>query len=254
MEPWSQRIVLDWVTELRFYEQRIEVLRAVKDEGLLHAFVVTESDVRGRLGGDECEMILAPGLLDITLFTPKVDLARVWRAVEIAMRAVQPERPGGFRTLFQHLVPLELEFDAALARGRERLFRLPLPVGDVDSTDWAMTVDLVEREDAAVAAQAEFGIVRRDEIPARLQRAIGRMRPFAGSPGGAANLDMAQFADVSLFADSTWRRPYVGDGSFCDAALQFLKASRTRADGVVEGLHVALTNDEEKTMRKVLPQ
>jgi hypothetical protein len=254
VEPWTQRIILRWVTELRFYERRIEVLRAVKDEGLLHAFAVTEGDVRGRLAGDDCEMILAPSLLDITLHTPGVDLARIWRAVEIVMAAVKPERPVGFQAFFQYLAPLDLDFDSAIARGRQRLFRLPLPTGDVDFTDWAITADLSVAGTPDVTAQTEFGIVRREEIPGRLQRLVGRMSRIAGAARPGANLDMSAFADVSLFADSMWNTSYKGEESFCDAALQFLKASRTRADGVVEGLYVALTNGEEKTMRKVLPQ
>jgi hypothetical protein len=249
--PWTQRITLEWGPELRFYERRIEVLRALEDRGELHAFYVSDTEVRARLHGEDCELVLRRDLLDIALQSPTADAAKGWEAAGIALSAIEPSRPRGFRAYFQHIAPLNVDFVTAVARGRERLFRLPPMEGDVEFTDWAFLADLSAAEE--VQGQVEFGIVQRSEIPARLRREVGRAARGGGGPGVTANLDIAKFADVSLFADSWLRKTYEGPGQFVQSALEFWETSRRRADRVVEGLHLALTDGEEKKIRKVLP-
>jgi hypothetical protein len=241
--------VLQWEPELRFYEHRIAILRALQDRDELHAFYVSDEAVRGRLTNDDRELVVARDRLDISFRSPEAEAENGWDAVRLALSLIRPARPIGCQVYLQHVIPLNLDFDAAVDAGYRRLFSVP-PVEGVQFGDWAFLSDLVSADGTESHAGIEFGIVRREEVPDRLERRVGRAGRVGGGGGYAPNVDLATFADVSLFADSWWSSIYATKTPFVESALQFWYTSRERADGVVDAVYVALNHeDEQKGLR-----
>jgi hypothetical protein len=246
--PLTQRIVLEWEPELRFYELGVQVLRLLQDRGELNAFSVEPEEVRGRLLEDRCVMVLSRARLDLTFWGADLDVMRGWDAATLAYGMVRPTTPTGFQIQLQHVVPLPSPFAAAVAAGYRRLFDLP-GVEGVQFDDWAFLSDLVV-PDGPARGGVEFGIVQPHEVELRLARHVGRAgRSLPGGSGFAPSVDLSTFADASLFADSWWSGPYESGTPYIQAALEFWGASRERSDRVVDAISGTLSADDQRGRR-----
>lgn len=248
MPPWTQRIVLDWRPELRYWEVRTRILRQIEDRGELNAFRITNEDVRGLLFGGGCELIIRPDQLDLMINTPALDPGRCWEVAAEALRAIGPSRPTEIEVLMHHIIGLEQpERDPAIAVATERLFSLPSIGTDVSVRDWALLCDL-EVAGSTGTDQMEFGILGRNELPARLLKNIGRNRHRVNRapPARTVDLDLDAFPSVALFVDSSWTAAHTDAASFVDAALEFWARSRDRADEVAQALHTRVVGEQKE--------
>jgi hypothetical protein len=242
-EPWTQSIELHWGPELRFYEERVALLRALEDRGSLHAFRVGESFVDARLFDDQCMLSVQQDRMELQMLAPSVDEEKAWDTVALVLACIQPSHPHLVVASFQHLVPLPLDFDEAVSRGQERILQPYTPPGDITLGDWAVLSDIHVDGDPERFGTVEFGIVRAHEVPRRLSR-------FAGRVGGRRRVgpehwDATHFEDVSLFADSWWRREVSEPTNLRASARAYSSDCRRRSSILVEDLHTRLSMDED---------
>lgn len=197
--PWTRGLSLSWRPALRFYERRFEILRTLDDAGVLAAFKVEEDEIDARLTGGHQLSVDSDGLR-LDLFGQGADPDPTWEHVEMVSARIEPKQIRSTTTRFQHVIALDLSFADAIAACRERLFPMPA-LADVSYQDFALLVDFAGTDD--MNAQAEFGVIRAHEVPARLSRRAGRM----GAPGPVAGppWEPKDFGEVSLFVDSRWR-------------------------------------------------
>ncbi len=170
--------------------------------------------------------------LTLDLFGQDAAVEQVWECVSLAIGEIKPTGMDG-AFAFQHLVPLDMEFEAAVARGRERLMAMPegTPI-----QDWAL---LISPSDTS---SVEFGIVRDREVADRLTRRVGRMRQ-GGDLVGAGRYVGVQFPEVAIFADSHWGDPQDKELDADDIRDRWREAS-DRAGALIDDLYAKMTKQD----------
>jgi len=230
--PWTQALVLQWRPELRFYEVRYKILRRLEDAGVLRAFRVANDSIDARTT-QGYQLSVQQHRASLVVPSPTADAEGAWSMLATAFNEIQPSRVRSVEVLLQHLLPLQLGFEEAVAAGQERLLALPA-AGELIHGDWAVLVDgQIEGEEVSI--QTEFGIVRAEEVPARLARSVGRIRGPQGAPAGP--VDPSLISPVSLFADSAWERSLDGSEDPLGDTRKFWTTSLARAGRLVQGLH-----------------
>lgn len=198
LRPWTNCLRLSWSPCLSYYERRLEILRSLEDAGDLHAFRIDEDEIGARLGAAHHELRVSSDGLLAALFGPEErDESVVTTAVTEALELLQPSRLRNFSVFLQHLVPLEersydemRKMAAGLALGEAAQ-----PLGAVDC---AVLFDGVS---PLGPYQAEFGVVREEEIEARLLRSIGRANPLRATPTRPLP---SRLPSVALYVESDW--------------------------------------------------
>lgn len=244
--PITQSIRLRWRPELRFYEQRIPILRQLEDQGILEAFRVGDDYIDARLLGAPHELSVRQDGITLDLLSPTDKIEEAWSVVRLAVEAIEPTRFIRARASYQHIVELPLEFDEAIARGHVRLYR-SLGTQEVRFGDWAFLGDIEAAGPPVSKGSMEFGIVRRHEVPSRLERQAGRGPGLSRSR--STSWTSETFKDVSLFADTNLIFAVDGDQkeAFMDEAYAFWEASRTQVCRLVMDIHSRLVgNDKDK--------
>ncbi len=238
----TQSIRLRWRPELRFYEQRTAILRELEDIGVLRAFRFSEASVDARLPDWRWMSVTESGLT-LNILTESNDEEEDWRLVETVISKLAPLRYSHARVSYQHVADLPLPFEQALARSYKELLR-PLDTPEVAVTDWAVLADLRTSGPHQATGRVEYGIVGKEEVPLRLAKLGGR------DPGmghlGSRDWDMAEFKDVSLFADSDLRRDAAEDQQelFLGDAHTFWGASREQIGRLVDEWHSRLVSSQ----------
>jgi len=236
---WTQSLSLRWRPELRFYEQRVAILRSFEEEGYLRAFRVQENYIDAKLFGSRDSLSVRQNGLDLHLGRPGSDADRVFGAVEIGLAAVAPSQPRTFSAGFQHVAPLNMKFEDAVRGAFGRLGT----AGGIEVDDGALLADISLND--GLSAQIEYGIVRAAEIPARLSRTVGRIQHESAAPYDLPEPD--EFAEVSLFSDLMVRRDDVGPvETLRDEVQSFWQTARTEADKLVSTLEKALVGDDRE--------
>lgn len=238
--PWTQTLHLIWRPELRFYEQRIALLKKFEEQGALRAFRVEESFVDAQLFASRDRITVKKDGLDLQLYSPQADPDRALEALNVALDEVGPAYPRSISASFQYIVDLDLDFEEAIKRGRERVLG-PLP-GKIQHQDWAVMTDFV-LEDVDASGTVEFGVIKSEEAPIRLARLAGRAGEKRNQ--GLSRWRKEEFPDVAVFCDGTI------DGSFesqpeslMASAAEFWGAARSAQGSLVEGLCTMLTSDD----------
>ncbi len=243
--PWTQTIKLSWRPELRFYEERIGILRELQDRGLLQAFRVGDNHVDARLQNPRYQLSVRESGLTMHLLAPDAEPDEAWNVLAPALDLIRPSRPREMATTYAHVAALDQSFDEAVARGYSGLFG-SLDAGGARFDDWALLAD-VYLDSISANGLIEFGIVRTHEIEARLTRRAGRTT--SGDPYPPISPTVMQglkIPKVALFSDSTFRRPADQHGNdFATRAREFWEASRTQADSLVGDLHQRLSIDDD---------
>ncbi len=239
LKPWTQRLSLSWRPELRFYEQRIAILKKLEEQGILRAFRVEESFVDAQLFETRDRLTVKQDSADIQLLSPQAEPERALEALCIAMTGVRPTTPRTISASFQYIAPIALEFTDVVARGYGRVLG-DLP-GDLRHGDWAVLTDIA-LESPSASGIVEFGIIKAEEAPERLARRAGR----TGGRSQPQQRWMAdQFPDVGVFCDGTVSGA-LEDGSekIPEVAANFWNAARDAHGSLVEGLCTMLMSDD----------
>lgn len=239
-QPWTQRIAIRWRSELRFYEERVAILRALEGQGLLRAFRVGENEISARLGDDDHSMALSHAGLTLRLLAPEGDTDRLTTAARTVFEAIRPKRARP-QIQFQHIIPVDLDYDDYRRHSAEALLAIS---PSIQPTDWAlMLTGAAERSNADVTI--EFGILAEAEIPLRLARFVGRAGPPDGdiTPDRWANSDLPS---VAFFGDSHWSREEELDSdSLTESLSAFWEDVLADSDRLITELHSDLTSGGE---------
>lgn len=199
LNPWTETVHLLWPPELTFYEVRLTILRTLADQKLLIAYRATEQEEVGALVGDgEDELVVTPSSLSLTVSSVHRDRRSVYAALVAVLSNVRPS-VAEMMFQFQFVEPIETErssTDMASVATRNLLSDLGTNVG---GTDFALLMDGY----FGSPYQVEFGIVGDNEIPDRISRAVGRMRPDKEGPRPKA-WEEREVPSVAFFADLKW--------------------------------------------------
>jgi hypothetical protein len=246
LKPWTQSLSLSWRPELRFYEQRIAILKKLEEQGILRAFRVEESFVDAQLFETRDRLTVKQDGADIQLLSPDAEPDRALEALCIALGEVRPTTPRSISATFQYIAPIELEFMEVVARGYGRVLR-DLP-GTLKHGDWAILTD-VSLGSPPASGIVEFGIIKAEEAPGRLARRAGRAGGKSQSP---QRWVADQFPDVAVFCDGTISGVLEGAPDTLPApAAEFWDAARDAHGSLVEGLRTTLmTNDLRRVEAK----
>jgi len=230
---WTQTLGMRWRPLLKFYENRIPILREFEDGGSMRAFAVGENHVAARLLDAEHVLTIRQDGLTVELFGQDADVDTVCAFADTACKRLGPVELRGADTRFQHVVPIDAPFEDAV-RAAIRHFRLP-PVGGMGFSDWSFLADVgVEGEGTG---QIEFGIIRAHEARSRLD---GAGRIGARTPP-ERRWETTKFPDVAMFADCMWTAP---KESLPNDVQAFWKASRERVSELVDALYATIGVDD----------
>ena len=230
---------MSWRPELRFYEQRVAILKKLEEQGILRAFRVQEGFVDAQLFETRDQLTVRQDGADIQLLSPEAEPGRALEALCIALGEVRPTTPRSISASFQYIAPIELEFMEAVTRGYGRVLG-DLP-GSLQHGDWAILTD-VSLESPPASGTVEFGIIQAEEAPGRLARHAGR----AGGKSQSAQRSVAgQFPDVAVFCDGSISSALDGDPeALPGSAGQFWASARDAHGSLVEGLRTVLTTND----------
>ena len=228
--PWTQTLSLNWRPALRFYEERVGILRTLDDDGVLAAFRVDADRIDARFGDGHSLKVEQSGMT-LQLFGLDADLDPLWDYVMLVCNRVQPARIRGVEGEFQHIVGLDLSFEQAVARGHERLYSLP-PSDAISYGDWALLMDMTCSDGRS--GQVEFGIIRNNEAPRRLTRASSRMGTLDRGPQQWSGVE---FPEVGLFSDSRWSPSAPLESGEFDQLRAFWDAASSSAGELVDALY-----------------
>lgn len=238
--PWTQSLHLNWRPELRFYEKQIALLKQFEELGILRAFRVEDGSIDAQLFQSRDRLTIKKDGADLQLFSPEADPDRAFEALSVALEAVKPAYPRSISVSLQYIIKLDLNFDEAVGRGRERVLS-PLP-GTLQHRDWAILSDVVLPESDAKGT-VEFGIIRSHEAPNRLARLAGRAG--AQQSQTLSRWEQEDFPEVAVFCDGALHGSLEGTaGSISVPASEFWNAARLAQGSLAEGLCATLTTDD----------
>jgi hypothetical protein len=169
-------------------------------------------------------------------FVPDYDRERLLAAAKVALSVIQPSTVRGARAMLQYIVPIDADYDKARQSSAEALFGQAAP--SLAVRDWALLLD-AELEGVG-ESHHEFGIVRKAEIPLRLNRWMGRVSSEGEGEGGH-DWPVESFPQVAFFLDGVWTRSGIVPGS---GALGYMEETWERAvadgDRLVDELAASL--------------
>ena len=230
--------------ELRFFEQRISILRKLEKAGLLQAFRVGEESVDAQLS-DWRWLSVAQSGITLNVLTEAESTIDELETIKAIVKEIEPSHYSHARASYQHVFELPFnEFDKAMTRGHDRLYR-ELSTDEVALGDWALLTDIAAAGPPPSRGQIEFGIVRDGEVPFRLNRLGGR------GPGmqhlGQREWEPDAFKKVSLFAESDLRCDAESgrEAEFLGDALAFWNASRTQMTRLITELRRKMIDNQD---------
>jgi hypothetical protein len=242
--PWTQSLALTWRPELRFYEKRFDVLRALEERGELWAFRAHEDRVQARLFDRWQQMSVRQNGASLHLLSPQADPESAWAALVLAFDMIAPTRPRHMSVAFQYVADLPLAFDDAVMRGYGSVLGRFAPK-TIKVSDWAVLFDFSMDQPAGVSAMAEFGVLRADEVPVRLARSLGRLR-FVDPPSTSPELwEDAHFEPVSIFMDVALHADIDPSVHALDALKGFWETSRIETGSLFADLKLKLVPDDD---------
>jgi hypothetical protein len=195
LRPCGHTLTVFWVPTVKFYENRLQPLVRLEDEGSLLSFQVTPQSVGARLAGIELSMdskslkIFSAGPLGGDA------CASLLRSV---LDAVQPKSYRSVGVALQYVVPLaDTSYDDARLKGLQTFADTDFQ--SVGANDFAV---IVSGEKPGMRWNVEAGIIEKSEIPGRMLRQAGGFRGVM--PGSDVLLESVGDPEVAFFADSYW--------------------------------------------------
>jgi hypothetical protein len=238
-DVWTQTLNLRWRPSLRFYEQRIAILRDFDERGVLRAFAVEDGPIGAQVLTAGHQLTVRHDGLTISVVGPNADVGEIVALAQIAVAHLKLSKMRVGQSRFQHIEPLELEFEQAVSAAVGSILRFSAAPG-LECSDWSVLADF--RSTDQTAGQMEFGLIRDHEAAARIEGRIGRL----GSSGFArAELPRSTYPPVALFADSTWEKSQQDDDSF-EAIQEYWTVVKDRAAVLVDGLHQQIRDESTR--------
>lgn len=238
--PWTQSLHLTWRPELRFYEKQVALLKQFEEQGVLRAFRVEEGSVDAQLFQSRDRLTIKKDGADLQLLSPEAEPDRALEALGVALKEVAPAYPRTISASFQYILKLDLDFEEAVKRGRERVLS-PLP-GTLQHQDWAILSDVV-LPDSNASGTVEFGIIKAREAPPRLARLAGRAG--AQRTQALARWEGEEFPEVAVFCDGALHASLENQSSsIADFASGFWDVVRAAQGSLAEGLCTILTTND----------
>jgi hypothetical protein len=232
MDAWNRTMSLEWTPSLRFYERKIQLLQGMERRGLLAAYAVQEGLVGLLVGDRAMELIVTSRSCSLRLSGSTFDRDRLFEAIGMILRTVEPMAIRATSYSSQHLAALSDSYEEGKSRFIESFF--DGRSSNIGLDDMAVLVDGQDPEHET-SYQVEFGVVSADEIPDRLNRHAGRMEaqeslsPYDWSTSG--------FPAVALFVDSSWELNERANGSDGSVLMKrLLEEAEGRADRLANGL------------------
>lgn len=239
--PWTQSLSLRWRPALSFYATRIAILEELDNAKVLRAFRVGDEQIDARILAGH-ELSVSQNGLSLEVFGPDADVDEVWAYVDQAVRKVAPAQMGGAATQFQHIAPIDMPYDAAIAAATASY----LPPLANEIVDWAVIVNLpggLGNMPANRGPSVEFGIINEGEARMRLSRVGSRTTSrMQQSQLPGSRWESTTFPAVALFADSTWPQHVspAGVESLADVR-EYLDATKEQAGRFVDHLYENIT-------------
>lgn len=201
--PWTQVLELSWAPELRFYEQRIFLLRELEARQNLAEFRVLDHRIEARLSEKEA-LEVGPTGASFVLVGPEARLEVVRDVVSLVLKSLDPENVSVSLLAVQFLTTLPDEFEDARRRSTQYVVG---PFLEEGARDYALLVDGMSATLQA-AFQVELGVVDPHEAPLRIGRFIGRL----SDTGRVANRELLprsafmrdDYPAAAFFSDWNW--------------------------------------------------
>jgi hypothetical protein len=235
LEPWTQHFEVRWPSALTFFEHRYEILRGLEEADLLRAFRTSEERIDVRLGDPHHLLAFMATGMSLSALRPSADLGRLQTAADLVLDAVNPDRLGSPRALFQWIAPSSGETYND-ARSEAVASALGTPATG-RFTDFAALVD-GRIDDPPATYHLDAGVAEAGELPFRLSRAAGQLRGAStGHQGVPPSLwSNESFPEFALFCDSRWTLDDAIRGSSWSAASATFDAARNAARATVDGI------------------
>jgi hypothetical protein len=237
--PWTRTLTARWRPQLRFYEERIPILRAFEDEGVLRGFAVAEDSIGARVLEPEHQITVRQDGLSVDLFGQDPDLATVRQLISLTLEKIAPAGLRAPTARFSHIVPLAVPFQEAVQRSIAPI--VPSTPSNVSGVDFALLLDLATPDETA---QIEYGIIRSSEARRRLRGISHRIVPVSQAIRDR-DWETVKFPEVSLFADSMWQQDVKVGLQEAQDVWGFWERATRYAGEFVDGLASRMI-DEEK--------
>ncbi len=230
MVPVTQQYSLSWRPEVRFFERRLDPLRALEDQGKVRSFTVQDAEIAVQIEGPYQEIRYGPSGVTARVADTRASVEVVFGAIEEVFRILEPAKLGLARANLQFLETLDGDYDELRTEWGERLVA---PPKGISISDWALLInpDVLNTKPPWGGA-LEFGVVQGAEAAPRLARAVGKL---AGEPLGEPS-DRIELPEVAFFADANFAST---------------EAIADRGDGLLQALLSAWTTIGQKTSELV---
>ncbi len=220
MPLWTQAVRVQWRPELRFFEERTQLLRELADLDLLRAFQWRDQTIGARLGHYEVIEVGSTGAL-ISLTSPKASPDRLHQALKVTLRRVDAKDVTAGYTTLQYLLPLTTD-GRTVQRASAEVF-VPEVAPEGRGMDWAMLLD-GSSVALGTAFQVEYGVLRNDEMAYRLSGRAARQPAAVDTQGHAIDFD--DLPDSAAFFDWRWLfQERLGDGDVSEAVFRLWGAA-----------------------------
>lgn len=237
---WTQRFTARWRSELSYYERRLDIMRQLKDAGLLTTFRVSEERMSARLGDASHLVVFSHDMLTVSALQPFADLDRLRSACGIVIDMIQPSALRRIELSGQWLAPLTDDYDVARARATRAVANLP---DEVEPRDTAVLLD-IDIQDPQSTVHAEFGVLQAREMPMRLARVIGRM-PSPQQETPASLWTPESLPPVAAFCDATVRPDATAVEASLDAFVDLWDGLVLATGKLVESILSPLYSEQE---------
>lgn len=198
MLPVTQQFSLSWKPEVRFFERRLDPLRALDEQGRVRSFSVQPTEIVVSLENRSQEIRYGSAGVNVKLGDSEANTEPVFAAVGEVFRIFEPERLGLARTNLQFLEELSGDYDELRSSWGTRFV---IPPSGVSISDWALLINPdIEDVQPQWGGAIELGIVAGDEAKERLERTVGKL---SSEPIGDAS-DRIEFPEVAFFADANF--------------------------------------------------
>lgn len=197
---WTQHLQLLWRPELRFYEQRTELLRRLERADLLDAFRWTDQSIGARVG-EHADIEVSSRSATLRILSPRTVVRDVRQSLELTVKTIEPAEVTLNKLRLAVVVPLDRDFTQTTACTggvvEPALEPEALPV------DWSVLLD-GQSTTTGFSFQVEYGVIRHEEAAPRLEMKYARIPVISGQPILPGLLDDVDLPDCAFFLDWSW--------------------------------------------------
>ncbi len=240
---WSDILRLGWLPELRFYEQKTALVKMLRK---------TLGTSMFRIDPDEVAVLVRPQLIEVevafnglSIRSRKTTLgdSEAKSLLGSVINLLRPEA-SSHSAQFQHVLPIAGNYAEITRQAAERVVGIHL--SRLRKSDFALLFD-ADTESEGLRFQAEFGVVSKAELPARLSRQRGRMSHGEAEgpiPPLFEDSEAPELPEVALFVDSYWYALKPPEGAvLSEAIFRFWSDTRQMAETTSQELRAGVLGD-----------